>query len=85
MHSFINPLPVFNLGCVFASLTLNILFWPKIKLLWSDTDAKKVTSYISSSNAASNNKSKFLKKVRLLAWNKRTELVSFNFRLRAYD
>ena len=26
MHSFINLLPVFNLGCVFASLTLNILF-----------------------------------------------------------
>ena len=26
MHSFVNLLPVFNLGCVFPSLTLNILF-----------------------------------------------------------
>ena len=44
---------------------------------------KKVTSYVSSSKG--NNQSNFLKKVRLLAWNKRTELLSFNFRLRAYD
>ena len=49
-------LTVFNLGHVFAS----ILFRRKMKLSWSRTDAKKVTSYISTctSKAAGNNKSK---------------------------
>ena len=32
---------VFNLGHIFASLMQNILFWHKIKLLWSHTDMKK--------------------------------------------
>ena len=32
---------VFNLGRIFASLMQNILFWHKIKLLWSHTDMKK--------------------------------------------
>ena len=32
---------VFNLGRIFASLMQNILFWRKIKLLWSHTDMKK--------------------------------------------
>ena len=36
--------PVFNLGRVFASLTRNIPFCCKIKLLWSHTVATKVTS-----------------------------------------
>ena len=56
---------VFNqfLGRVFASLTRNILFWCKVKLSGSHTDAKKeVTSYyVSTSKVAGNNKSKFWK------------------------
>ena len=32
---------VCNLGHIFASLMQNILFWHKIKLLWSHTDMKK--------------------------------------------
>ena len=51
---------VFNLGCVFASLLRNILFWPKMKLSWRHADAKKLLpEYISTSKAAVNNRSKF--------------------------
>ena len=61
---------MFNLDRVFASLTRKILFWRKMKWSWSHTEAKKnkqtnkqkpkkqVTSYISTSKAAGNNKSK---------------------------
>ena len=38
---FADSFTVFNLGQVSASLTQNILFWRKMKLLWSHTDGKK--------------------------------------------
>ena len=53
---------MFNLSHVFASLMQNILFWRKMKLSWSHTDAKKVTSYISTSKAAGDNTSKLKKR-----------------------
>jgi len=36
-----HKLSVFNLGCVFASFTRNILFWHKMKWSWGNTDVKK--------------------------------------------
>ena len=38
---FADSFTVFNLGQVFASVTQNILFWCKMKLLGSDTAGKK--------------------------------------------
>ena len=66
---------VFSAGRVFVSLMQNILFWCKMQLLWSHTDAKKVRSDPSTSKAAVNNKSIYY--VCLLAWNECTKWLSF--------
>ena len=67
--------PVFNVGCIFASLTWNIPFWCKIKLSWTHTDATKVTSYIQV--LPKQHSMLKIKKVCLLAWNKYAKRLSF--------